>query len=90
MLATLAALIEKVVGEEYAIGLEIGVETSFQGDLELESIEFVELAEQLMATYGGQVDLGAWLATMDVDEIIGLTVGQLVDHVVAGLSDDGG
>ena len=55
---------------------------AFDEDLELESIEFVALAEQLLERYGEQVDFVGWLATMELDEIIALTVGQLVDFVV--------
>jgi acyl carrier protein len=87
VLATVAELIGEVVGAEYSLGLEIASDTSFQEDLELESIEFVELAEKLIETYGARVDFAGWLATMDVDEIIAMTVGQLVAYIVGSLND---
>jgi acyl carrier protein len=72
-----------VIGPEYLIDLSIELDTSFDEGLELESLEFVALAEQLLQHYGGQVDFVAWLATMELDEIIGLTVGDLVAFIVA-------
>ena len=44
--------IREVVGEEWIDDEEIGLNTSFGDDLELESLEFVALAEQLQAHYG--------------------------------------
>lgn len=85
VLDTLVALITDVIGDEYASGLEIGMDTTFQEDLELESIEFTTLAEQLMETYGDRVDFMAWLADMDVDAIIAMTVGELVSFITASL-----
>ena len=77
-----------VIGPEYMLSLTIELGTSFDADLELESLEFVALAERLLEHYGGQVDFVAWLATMELDEIIGLTVGDLVAFIAA--STDGG
>jgi acyl carrier protein len=57
--------------------------TSFREDLDLESIEFVALGEALVGQYGEHVDFAGWISSMDVDEIIGLTVGHLVEHIVA-------
>jgi acyl carrier protein len=77
-----------VIGPEYLIDLTVELETSFDQDLELESLEFVALAERLLQHYGGQVDFVAWLATMELDEIIGLTVGDLVAFIVASTADE--
>ena len=44
-----------------------------------------DLGEALISRYGDQVDFAAWIAGMDVDQIIDLTVGQLVDHIMACL-----
>lgn len=85
VLDTVARLLREVIGEDWVDEVEIGPGTSFSEDLELESIEFVALAEQLQAVYGDRVDFVGWLSSMELDEIIGLRVGQLVDHVVACL-----
>jgi acyl carrier protein len=81
VLAEVAAVIAEVIGTEDLEGIEIGSDTSFQEDLEVESIEFVALSEKLIARYGVEVDFVAWMASMELDEIIALTVGDLVDFV---------
>lgn len=86
VLETVVALIADVIGDEYATGLDIGMDTTFQEDLELESIEFTALAERLMETYGDGVDFMGWLGAMDVDDIIAMTVGQLVRYISDSLT----
>jgi acyl carrier protein len=76
-------IIADVIGDDYVQQIEIDMNTSFQDDLDIESIEFVALGEQLTDRYGERVDFAAWIATMDVDEIMGMTVGQLVEHIVS-------
>ncbi|MGH8884005.1 MAG: acyl carrier protein [Egibacteraceae bacterium] len=65
----------------------ITMDTTFQDDLELESIDLVALAGHLQARYGDQVNFAEFLADLDLDEIIELTVGRLVDYVVARLRE---
>ena len=69
-------------GEE---DVEIGMSTTFNRDLELESIDLVTLAGLLEQRYGDRVNFAEFLAGMDFDEIIELTVGRLVEHVVQSL-----
>jgi acyl carrier protein len=83
-------MLVEVIGPEYTLSLTIELGTSFDTDLELESLEFVALAERLLDHYGGQVDFVAWLATMELDEIIALTVGDLVAFIVASPTGDDG
>ncbi|UXY26226.1 acyl carrier protein [Streptomyces sp. HUAS TT20] len=72
--------------EEYGEDdVEIGMSTTFNRDLELESIDLVTLAGLLEQRYGGRVNFAEFLAGMDFDEIIELTVGRLVEHVVQSL-----
>jgi len=82
-LATVRTIITEVIGEDYVQEIDIDMDTSFESDLDLESIEFVALGEALTAHYGGRVDLAGWIAGMEVDDIIGMTVGQLVEHIVS-------
>lgn len=72
-------------GEEYAEDDVIGMTTTFNRDLELESIDLVTLAGLLEQRYGDRVNFAEFLAGMDFDEIIELTVGRLVEHVVQSL-----
>ena len=81
VLETVTRMMREVIGEDWAKDFPITAETSFSKDLELESIEFVALAERITEEYGKRVNLAAWLATMELDEILGLRVGQLVEFI---------
>ncbi|RMH39479.1 MAG: acyl carrier protein [Deltaproteobacteria bacterium] len=83
VLQTVRRLIVEVVGDDLDMTGPIELATSFGRDLELESIEFVALAEKLQQHYGDAVDFTAWLADKDLDEIIALTVGDLVEYIAA-------
>ena len=81
ILQTVAELIRDVIGEDWVDDEEIGLDTSFSDDLELESIEFVALAEKLQARFGSQINFVAWLSEMELDRIIALQVGDLVEFI---------
>jgi acyl carrier protein len=81
ILETLAGYVREVVGESWAQEVDIGLETSFSDDLELESIEFVALAEKVQAHYGAHVDFVGWLSELDLDAIIALRVGDVVEFI---------
>lgn len=85
ILATVARLLDEVIGEEYELDVEITPSTSFADDIELESIEFVRLSELLQERYGERIDFVAWFSSLDVDQIIGLTVGELVAFIAGAL-----
>jgi acyl carrier protein len=82
VLGDVTRMVREVIAEEWAKGVAIAMETSFAKDLELESIEFVALAERIRAEYGKHVNLAGWLATMDLEHILSLRVGQLVEFIV--------
>jgi acyl carrier protein len=71
-LQRVSAMIREVIGEDWDLDEEITMETSFSDDLELESIEFVSLAEKIQAEYGDSVDFVTWLSSKELDEIIAL------------------
>lgn len=60
----------------------VTMETRFVEDLDLESIDLVTLTGELRAHYGEHVDFPAYFASLDIDEIAGITVGHLVRHIV--------
>ena len=88
VLERLAVILREVIGEAWADDVPIGPETSFNRDLELESIEFVSLSERLQTEYGRKVDFAGWLADMELDQIIHLRVGQVVDFICKCLSSN--
>jgi acyl carrier protein len=86
VLGEVARMVREVIGEAWAEDVPITMATAFAKDLELESIEFVALAERLKGHYGKRVDFANWLSGMELKQIIELTVGQLVGFIVRCLS----
>ncbi|MCD6641153.1 MAG: hypothetical protein LT071_14740 [Nocardioides sp.] len=89
VLVDLGRILDEVVGEDLLMGEPLAMETSFNEDLQLESIEFVALAEALLETYGSRVDFVSWMAAMELDDVVALTAGDVVDFVVESLQPAG-
>ncbi|WP_037679301.1 acyl carrier protein [Streptomyces griseus] len=86
VLTDITGMLATLLEDEYGLDdVEIGMATTFNRDLELESIDLVALAGLLEERYGGRVNFAEFLAGMDFDEIIELTVGRLVEYVVTSL-----
>jgi acyl carrier protein len=81
----ITAVIREAVAEDWIQQFEIGADTSFNADLELESIEFVTIAAGLQQHFGVQVDLIGWLSTKAFDELITLRVGNIAEFVANSL-----
>ena len=74
-------LLREVVGEEWVEETEITPKTSFAEDLDIESIELVALVEAIHGRYGEEVNLAGWLGEKDLDEVIDMTVGDVVRYI---------
>jgi acyl carrier protein len=86
VLAEITSMLTALLEDEYGVDdVEIGMTTTFNRDLELESIDLVTLAGLLQERYGTKVNFAEFLAGMEFDEIIELTVGRLVEYVVQSL-----
>ncbi|MFI9249035.1 acyl carrier protein [Streptomyces sp. NPDC053069] len=85
VLADVTGMLRTVLAEYGDDDVVIGLSTTFNRDLELESIDLVTLAGLLEERYGQRVNLAEFLAGMEFDEIIELTVGRLVEYVVWSL-----
>ncbi|TDD74597.1 acyl carrier protein [Actinomadura darangshiensis] len=83
VMSEVVQMLTEVVGEDFLLDVEVGPETSFSDDLALESIEFVALVDRLRAHYGDRVDFPAFIAGLDLDQIMNLTVGDVVEHITA-------
>jgi acyl carrier protein len=81
VLETISTLLVEVIGDDWAADIQIDEATSFNEDLELESIEFVALAERLQEVYGEEVNFVDWVGEMELDQIINLSVGDLVEFI---------
>jgi acyl carrier protein len=86
ILGTVTQMIGEIIGDEYVDDLDVTMDSVITDDLELESIEFVALAEKLRDRYGDSVDFVDWIAGMELEQIIGLTVGQVVGFVESCLT----
>jgi acyl carrier protein len=80
VLEEVRAVMIEVIGEDYLVDVPITMDTTFEADLELESVEFVALAERLQERYA-DINFVNWVADMQVDELMTLRVGQLVEFI---------
>jgi hypothetical protein len=67
------ALLREVTGDR---STAITADTRLEGDLRLDSVELAALSERLGARHAG-VDLLGHVATLSLDDIIALTVGDV-------------
>jgi acyl carrier protein len=75
--------------DEYGLDdADIAMDTKFHDDLELESIDLVTLAGKLEERYGSSVNFAEFIAELELEEIIALTVGKLVEYVATALSTE--
>ncbi|HEY3472269.1 MAG TPA: phosphopantetheine-binding protein [Amycolatopsis sp.] len=76
-----AELLAELVGDTEVLGVEITPDTTFHEDLQLESIDLVTFASILAEHFGAEVNLAEYLAEKDLDDVIGLTVGDIARFV---------
>lgn len=82
-----AGLLAELVGELDVLDIEITRETTFHEDLQLESVDLVSFAAVLQERFGVQVNLAQFLAEKELDEVIGLRVGEIVAYVEATVGE---
>lgn len=78
----LVELLREVTGEDREWSAGVGATTRLDGDLFLDSLELVALSGLLVRRYGPPADLSAFVAGLGLDDIIGLTVGDVADLVI--------
>jgi acyl carrier protein len=79
----------RAILDEYGLDdAVIAMDTKFHDDLELESIDLVTLAGRLEERYGSSVNFAEFIAELELEEIIALTVGKLVEYVATALSTE--
>lgn len=79
------AAIHQVVGPQWADEMEVAADTSLSGGIELDSIEISKVIEIMLHQFP-QVDFESWFVQMDMPRIAGLTVGDIAEFIVAGMS----
>jgi acyl carrier protein len=73
--------ITEVIGEEFVEEMDITPESSFTKDLEMDSIEIVSFSEKIKAHFGNQMDFTGWLSSMDLDQLINLNLGMIINYI---------
>lgn len=66
----------------------ISPDARLETDLRMESIELVAFGDELRRRYGDQVDLPGHLATLELDQLVGLSVAEVADYVSSATAPD--
>jgi acyl carrier protein len=72
-------------GDESLLSTGIDATTRLEGDLCLDSVDLAALSAALRDRYGTVVDLTRYVAGLDIDQIIGLTVADVAAYVTGCL-----
>lgn len=77
----MAVALAAATGDESLLGARISAATRLEGDLCLDSLDLAALGALLRDRYGTAVDLVRYVADLDIDEIIELSVGDVTGYV---------
>lgn len=80
--------ISDIIGADIAQELDITQNSNFTKDLEMDSIELVAFAEKVRIKYGTGIDFTKWLSAMDLNQIVKLNIGDIVNFIVDGNHSD--
>jgi hypothetical protein len=72
--------IHQVVGPEWADEMDIAPDTSLSGGIELDSIEISKVIEIMLKKFP-DADFESWFGSMNMDKIVGLTVGDIAEFI---------
>lgn len=72
-------------GDESLLSAGINAATRLEGDLCLDSVDLAALSAVVRDRYGTAVDLTRYVAGLDIDQIIGLTVADVAAYVTGCL-----
>jgi acyl carrier protein len=89
VLEVIRSIVAELLGDYGLDDIEVTPDTTFHEDLGLESIDLVTVGARLAERYGEQVNLAEFLAEKELDDVIGLRIGVLVDFVVAATNEEG-
>jgi acyl carrier protein len=81
LLREFATMLREVTGESEAWAVGITAASRLEDDLLLESVDVAALGMRLRQRYGERADPTAFIAGLGIDELIGLTVGDLMAFV---------
>lgn len=78
-------MIAQATSEDEAWASTVTTSCRLEGDLWLDSVELAALAGLLQSAYGDDVDLTTFLTSLEIDKLIGLSVGDLVSYIAGCL-----
>ena len=81
----MAGALAAATGDESLLSIGINAATRLEGDLFLDSLDLAALGALLRDRYGTAVDLVGYVAGLDIDQIIGLTVADVAAYVTGCL-----
>ncbi len=88
-LGEVIALLRQVIGDDLHWADRVAPSARLDADLRMDSLEMTALAAALEEAYGDRVDLPAFLAGLDLDQLVALTVADLAAYVGACGAGDG-
>lgn len=78
----LKQFVSEIIGEDVVEELNVASNSIFTKDLEMSSIEIVTFIEKVNNYYGKSVDFSSWLYSMELDTLINLSLGAVVDYIL--------
>ena len=89
LLAAVIAMIAQATGENEAWASTVTESCRLESNLWLDSVELATLGELLASAYGNEIDLATFLTGLEIDKLIGLTVGDLVSYIAGCVASTG-
>jgi acyl carrier protein len=77
----LKQFIFEIIGNDIAEELNITGDSILTRDLEMDSIEIVAFSEKVKTKYGDDVDFIGWLTSLELDELINLSLNDIVNLI---------
>jgi acyl carrier protein len=81
LLGEVIELLRQLIGAEPRWADRVTASARLDADLRMDSLEVTALASALRDAYGDRVDLAAYLAGLDFDALVALTVADLAGYV---------
>ena len=82
--ANLKQFVTDIIGEDIVEELDVNPQSVFTKDLEMDSIEIVSFAEKVRVKYGDSVNFELWLSSMELEQLMNLSLGSVVNFIVDG------
>jgi acyl carrier protein len=85
----LVAILAAVSGEGSAWANAVTPDSQLERDLRMESVELAALGDALRARYGARVDLEAFFAGLEIEELIELKVADVLAYLASRQTSEG-